>query len=308
MRSTFLLLLAPVALALPAWAQEGGVPRLGDHEFVPTMAITEPFLTTHVQTEIALGTTVNSTTTLTDPQDSTTVGTIDADQLLTSIGFRYQQGIQDWLVTTVNLGFSGRLGTDTSTLVADGITGALAYEFGWMMRIARSESTLLSGSLSLGNSSATFITPFDWVYALINGQEAQLTYFRRSLTGSGGLHGAWGLDRRFGLIGSLRASYGESFDRVGDNHWLSDARLALSYDLATDLDIPLGLALTAGRFEHDANANRETGTWFWNLRLALKGRSDFTIGLQTGMSFFNLENQDSEFQLFQAGFDMRYYY
>jgi len=307
-RCAVLSSLVLVALALPASAQEGGIPRLGDHEFVPVSAIAEPFLTTFVQTEISLGQTMNSTVELISPQDSTTIGFVEADQLLTSLAFLYQQRVQDWLVIRVNMGFIGRLGTDTSTLVADGITGAMAYEFGWMMRVFQSESTLLSGSIALGSGVANFISPLDWAYSLLEGQPAQLTHSRRSLTGSGGLHGAWALGRRFGLLGTVLASYGEAFDGQGQNAWQSDARLAVSYDMAQDLKIPLGLALTGGRFENDVSSNSEVGTWFWNLRFAIKGRSDFTIGLQTGMLFFESANQSDKLKIFQTAIDMRYFY
>ena len=67
MRGIVLSSLVFVALALPASAEEGGIPRLGGHEFVPVVAITEPFLTTYVQTEISLGQTMDSTVALISP-------------------------------------------------------------------------------------------------------------------------------------------------------------------------------------------------------------------------------------------------
>ena len=99
----------------------------------------------------------------------------------------------------------------------------MTYDIGWMMRIARTESTLLSGSISLGRRSATYVDPLGWAYAIIQGEETPLVASRASLRGAGGLHGAWGLSRRFGLLGAARASYGESFDREGANGWHSAA-------------------------------------------------------------------------------------
>jgi hypothetical protein len=308
MRSVALLMLLSVAIAVPATGESPGFPRLGDHTFVPVMAITEPFLLTYVQTTLGLGKTVNSTIPVFSVLDSTVIGSVEADQVLTGVGFLYQQRVRDWLVVRVDLEVVGRLGTDTSSLLSEGVTAALNYEFGWMMRIYSSHSVLVSGSIGLGSSNATFISVLDWAKALQQGLDTDLVRARRSLVGSGGLHAAWGIGPRFGLLGSLQASYGESFDGRGDNNWYSDARVGLSYDIAQDLNVPLGLALTGGRNENDANADAESGTWFWNLRFAVQGRSDFSIGFEVGSSYFDSQSQGNRQQFADVAINMRYYY
>ena len=139
------------------------------------------------------------------------------------------------------------------------------------------------------------------------GEDADLVRPRTSLSGSGGVHAAWGINRRFGVLGAVQASYGESFDGSGDNAWYSDVRFALSYDAAQDLNTPLGLALTAGRNENDVNADTDAGTWFWNLRLAGM-RQDFTIGVALQNSYFESADQDDRVQFLNIKFDMRYFY
>ena len=116
------------------------------------------------------------------------------------------------------------------------------------------------------------------------------------------------MSSRFGLLGALYAKYGETMDGSSDNRWHSDLRLALSYDIEQDLNVPLGLALTGGRTENDLNADAETGTWFWNLRFALQGRSDFSLGLEFGSSYFDSAGQSDKLQVFQTTLNMRYYY
>ena len=199
-------LLAPIvvlALASPAASQDDGIPRLGDHQFVPVLTIAEPFMTTFVQTRVDLAFTFDSQLPLYSPVDSTQLGLVNVDQAFTSLAFGYQHRVQDWLVVQTEVGFLGRLGTDTSSLVASGITGALMYELGWMIRMARTESTMLSGSLALGSTAATFVDPLGWANSIIEGEPARLVVSRGSLAGTGGLHGAWALGRRFGLLGAL---------------------------------------------------------------------------------------------------------
>lgn len=188
------------------------------------------------------------------------------------------------------------------------MTGLLGYELGWMMRLYRSGPVLVSGSVSLGTRNASFINLLDWASALTAGDDAELVQPRTSLVGTGGVHAAWGIDRRFGLLGALTASYGESLDGQGTNSWYSDVRAAVSYDVSQDVKIPLGLAVTGGRSENDVNADTDSGTWFWTVRLALQGRSDHTIGLQLSSSYFDTSGQSESLQVFQTAIDMRYYY
>ena len=307
-RHLALLGLFAVMLAAPAAAEESGIPRLDEHQFVPVMAITEPFMTTYLQMSLGLGGTVNATQPLYSPIDSTLIGSVNSNQFLMGIRFKYQRGVKNWLVVRLRLNVIGRLGTDTSSLLNDGITGALGYEIGWMMRVYRSRSVLVSGSVSLSSANATFINVSDWFEARMAGGDADLVRPRTSLLGSGGVHAAWGINRRFGLLGSLNAGYGESFDGTGDNAWRSDVRFALSYDGAQDLNAPLGLAFAVGRTENNVNAESDTGTWFWNLRLAGIGRSDFTAGVALQGNYFDSSSQSDRVQALEIRLDMRYFY
>jgi len=303
-----LLGLFAVMLAAPAAAEESGIPRLDEHQFVPVPAITEPFMTTYLHMGLGLGGTVNATQPLYSLSDSTLVGSVDSNQFLAGIRFKYQHAMKNWLAVRLRLNGIARLGTDTSSLLNDGITGALGYEVGWLMRVYRSRSVLVSGSVSLISANATFVNVSDWFEAQMAGKDADLVRPRTSLTGSGGVHGAWGINRRFGLLGSLNAGYGESFDGTGNNSWSSDVRFALSYDGAQDLNAPLGLALTVGRAENNVNAESDAATWFWNLRLADIGRSDFTAGVALQSAYFDSPNQSDRVQQLEIKLDMRYFY
>jgi hypothetical protein len=295
-------------IPLAAGAQERGLPRLGDHDFVPVLTIDEPFITTHVQTSVSLGKAVNTLVPVLDVTDSTIIGTANADILVAALSFRYQQEVKDWLAFKFDLLAGGRLGTSSHTLVSEGFTGGVGYNLAWLLGIHRSRTFELSGSLGLGNYSATFVNLRDWASGIIEGIDIPLSRARNSLRGSGGLHAAWGISRRFGLLGTLIMSYGESFDGFGENQWTSDSRLALSYDAAHDLNVPLGVALTGGRFERNEGYDSGTEVWFWSVRLAHQGRDDFTIGIDLQHTYGEANSDVGNLELNVISIDMRYYY
>ena len=304
---TVIVLLSLLTLALPALAEEAPIPRLGEHRFVPVLDLEEPFITTHIQTTVSIGKAIGAEVPVFDVTDSTIIGTADADLFIAGLGFRYQHAAKDWLAVKIAMGTLARVSTSTPSLLADGITAAVSYDLGWLMRVYHSRTVLVSGSLGLGNRSATFVNLLDWAYGIANGTTVPLVRSRSSMRGRGGMHAAWGLSRRFGLLGAFILDYGESFDGLGQNDWTTDARLALSYDVEQDLQVPLGVAATVGLYDVSERGDPTDGVWFWSVRLAVQSRADFTFGLDLKTSYV-ARVDDSDLQLTQMSIDMRYYF
>ena len=303
------IILALLTLAAPASGSEyKPIPRLGDHVFVPVMALEEPFINTHIQTTVSLGNTRNATVPVIDIEDDTILGTAKADILLAGIGFKYQHKVKEWLAAGVDMDVTGRIGTSTPSLVSEGLTGGLGFRVGWLMSMYRSEKFQLSGSVGLGNSNNTFINLVNWAEGILEGEDVSLVQSRQSLRGDGGFHAAWSISRRFGLLGALKFSYGEPLDSQKANSWNHDGRLGLSYDLKFDLGIPLGIALTGGHFEKFENATTENGIWLWSVRVAVQSRDDFSLGFDLQTSYLTSVDTGKKHQLGQFTIDMRYFY
>ena len=300
--------LVVLVLAGTAAAGNSGRPRLGDHDFVPVTELVEPFLASHVQSTVSLGQTRDAVVPVFSVTDSTILGTAPADLVIAGLGFAYQHNVKDWLAVRADLFAAGRVGTSTTTLLAEGFTGAVGYRFAWLMRIHRSHSLQISGSVSLGTNDAAFVNLLHWANGLLAGRPTPLARSRNSLSGSGGVHAAWGLSRRFGLLGTYQLAYGESFDGLGDNEWNHDGRLALSYDAKYDVRMPLGLVLASGRFERNEGSSASPGIWFWSLRLAAQGREDFSLGLTYKNLYAESSRTGKDLQFSQIVIDMRYFY
>jgi len=307
-KAAILLTLLILVPSLAAGSEDQPMPRLGEHVFVPVMAIDEPFINTHIQTTVGLGNSRNATVPVIDFNEDVIIGTAKANVVLAGIGFKYQHKVKEWLAAGLDLNVSGRVGTSTPSLISEGLTGGIGYNVGWLVRIHQSEKFILSGTARLGNGSATYVNLLDWVDGILAGEPVGLVQSRQSVRGTGGLQAAWGLSRRFGLLGSLNFSYGEPFDGQGGNSWNHDGRLALSYDMAVDLSVPLGLALTGGHFENKNGTFNDDGVWFWSARFALQSRKDFSIGLDIQTYYLTGSQSGKEYQIGQFSIDMRYYY
>ena len=302
----WILLALLLASGTAARAEDGPMPALGSHRFVPATRIEDPFLNGYVQTSVALGTATNTSTPTFTLPDSTVVQAAPAEQVYFGLGFTYQHRMKDWLGVLVDLEAAGRLGSNTRSLVADGITGNVNYHLGWKIRAIETSSFLASGSIGLTNRATSLINILRWAEDLVSGSDADLVLSKRSLRGRLGMHAAWGISRRFGLLASGVADYGEPLDGHQSNTWQGEARFAVSYDLESDLRVPLGLAATVGYSGVDVLDT--SSVWFWRTRLALQSRDDFSIGLDFGTSYFESLERNADTQFSEFSLDTRYYF
>jgi hypothetical protein len=297
------LFVAPVTGAA---AQESPLPTLGPHRFVPATRIEDPFLNGYVQTTVALGAAANTSTPTFTLPDSTVVQAAPAENFYFSLGFAYQHRMKDWLAVVAGLEAAGRLGSNTRSLIADGITGNVGYRMGWKIRAVETTSFLLSGSVGLTNDATSLINILKWANDLVDGSGSDLVRSASSLRGRLGLHAAWAIDERFALLGTGLADYGESIEDEEANEWLGDLRFAVSYNLEQDLKVPLGLAATVGY--SSVQVRDTTGIWFWRTRIAVQSREDFSIGIDFGTSYYESLQRNANTQFSELSIDTRYYF
>jgi hypothetical protein len=301
-----LLLLVIVALAGPSLAEDSPMPVLGDHRFVPATRIEDAFLNGYVQTSVAVGSATNTNTPEFVLPDSTVVQIAPASQLFFGLAFRYQHRMKEWLAVNATVSAAGRMGSNTRSLLSDGVTGTVGYALGWKVRAVETSSFLMSGSFSLTNTALSLINVLDWADDIFEGRQSDLVRSRGFLRGRFGLHTAWAINERFGLLGTGFASYGESIDSEAGNDWNGDVRLALSYNLEPDIGVPLGVSATAGY--SGVQAFESSSVWFWRMRIAVQTREDFSIGVDLGTSYYESLQRNNNNQFTELSLDTRYYF
>ncbi len=282
-------------------------PMLGGHAFMPNNLVRDPFIKTFVRNALGAGKAVDVKIPLVEIEGDTILG-LQGDILYATLDFEYQQAVRPWLAARGEVNVLGRLGTNVQSLLASGLTAATGFEFGWLVRLFRSEKTQLTGTLEISNNNFTGINIARFVEDIINDRPASLVRTTPTMRGEGGLRFAWGVSPLFGLTALAASGYGESIDRAEEDKFHFTGGATADFDLSAVSAVPIGVLL-AGRFSSlQSDDDVADETYGGLLRIAYNGRSDFIIAVDIGFDRADSRALEQTLNLGSVGFNLRYYF
>ena len=299
-----------IALCAPVRAQDapGPYPQLDGHRFSPTRTVADPWIRTHVVSNLGLG----QATDLLQPAiviDGDTIPGLSGEQLYATLDFEYQQKITDWFAFRAGYAVDARLGTELGTLLARGVNTITGFEIGWLARVLESDRDMLSLDLQVSNKSVTAVDIAGFVEDVIDGVEANIVRKSNTLRFSGGGRYAHAFSPLFGIIAVANLGIGESVQRGEDDEVFTQLGGQLDFDLDSWRNIPLNVALgylydSYPEASQDVDGSISTGY----LRVGYVARNDFTIGLQFSGSSVPLQGDQDRAKFGIMEFDLRYYF
>src|SRR5262245_26922389 len=187
--------------------------HLGKHTFVPSVYVPGPFIQTYIRNSLGYAQSVELTTPPIEIGGETVSG-LKGDLLFAVLEFEYQHAVKEWLAVNVQIQGLSRLGTETQSLLFQGVTAAAGFKLGWMFKLWRNDRMLLSGTINLMNHSFTTINIAQYIENIIAAggldPDNKLVNATPSARGGGGLRWAYGVSQLVGLTFSVEGSYGES--------------------------------------------------------------------------------------------------
>jgi hypothetical protein len=287
------------------------VPYLGNHRFMPNTFVKDPFIKTYIRNTLGMGKALDVNIPLVEI-DGIPLVALQGDLLFVDLEFEYHQAVKDWLGVWGQFKIFGRLGNDTQALVAQGITAASGFDFGWIFKLHQSERSQLSGSLSLSNSSTTVVNLLNFIEGIIDGDYSpnnQLVRNIPSLRGNSGLHYAWAMNDFFGtyLLGEI--SYGQSVVQRNEGKFFYRLGGVLDFDLSTRTVLPFGVLVgaTYSSLPRTGDSTIKNAQIYF-LRIDYNSQSDFSIGIESSLEFVPLESTDETLKAGVTTINMRYYF
>jgi hypothetical protein len=296
-----------------AQASRTKIPKLGNHKFVPSPIVRDPFIKTHIRNTLGIGKALDLEIPIVIIEGETVVG-LRGDLLFTVLDFEYQHAVKDWLAVWGKFGVLGRLGTGVQSFLAQGITAATEFELGWMFKFMQTERTLLSGTLNLWNSNGTVINILEFVQDIVDKGELtpenELVRKRPFLRGGGGLRFAWAASDFLGVNLIGEGAYGESVDRREKNRVYVKLGGSIDFDLKSRTVVPIGFALgyTVDTFPSGGDNTIDENVQTAFLRISYTGREDFIISLDGTWIRLPLRQLDQTINGGLTLINMQYYF
>lgn len=259
------------------------VPTLGSHIFVLHSNFSNAFITNHIRNSIGVG----GTSILSIPPievGGTEVEILLGSLLYAQLDFEYQHAVKEWLGVWFRFELTSRLGTETSTLISQGITLLSGFEIGWKARIWQNRSMLLTGTISVHNLNYTVIDMIGFVQRVIqdDGLDPSNTLVKFGPITAAGFGGkyAYGINDLFGVNASFDVLFGESVERQGTDEWYYQLGAVVDMNLVRRTNVPIGLALGYKLSTIPGpNPNAAGNTHSFLFRLAHTRSEDFSVGV-----------------------------
>lgn len=288
------------------------MPKLQGHVFVPSDFIKDPFIKTYVNNSLGMASSMNYNF------PPITIGNrevsgVQGGLMFAVLDFEYQHAVKTWLAVGGRVQVLGRFGTETPSLLAQGITAGYGFELHWLFKLWENEKMMLSGALNVWNNSFTGINLHDFVSRIIEdgGLEPDNRLVRNtpSVRGGGGLRYAYGLSDLLGVKLYFDGGYGESVLRRAESQWFVEFGGALSLNIKNRTNVPLGFLLgyqqnsfpLLGEGSSDDIRNIV-------FRISYTGTPDFSIGLEWFYQITKPQNFEESIKSTGALICMRYYF
>ena len=286
--------------------------RIANHRFMESDLVPLPMPTTNINTVVGTGEASDIEVRVFENLDSISTRNIKGDLTYLTFRVNYQQAVNDWLGSWLGLGVTARLGTNSVTLLNEGLAYQFSFELGWLVRIHQWERSSLAATASLWNSNWGFVDVGQWAReAFVDGEIEEGNEIYRSslsLSGGGGLRYAYAINSTLGAALVLEGGAGEPPDRKSDARGYFRGSVLADVDLNPARHIPIGFAL-GYRFDSFPGVDPVT-KWESSLgifRLEYTGRDDYAVAIESQVGTLPISSGRTT-QVTQIKVTTRYYF
>lgn len=169
------------AIAMSVQAQTGPIRRtLGQHTFVPSALLGDPFTGTYARNITGVGTTTGLQVPKFDPQEQI-IGYEGASISFLTLGMEYQQSVASWLALRAGFTGAARLGTSVTALLAEGVTAQFGVTLGATAKVVRTDRFIFSATAEVLPGKSYQISILDFVKdAIENGLDSSSSLLSKS--------------------------------------------------------------------------------------------------------------------------------
>lgn len=284
------------------------IPEINGHKFLSTNQLRSPFIATSLQSNVGFGITSVIQIPGIDIGDQTVFG-FQGRIFYVDFNLEYQQKFNTWLSLFLNIKMAGRVGSDVSTMIADGVNTVSGGDIGWLIKIKETEKLYLSGLIKANNITGSFINVGEYLEEVLDGNPYPSLSKKTPASSVGiGIRGAYAFNATYGLQINCEAFHGESLNRgTTDNFY----RMSLLGDLDFyhKHNIPIALALGYSLSSTPEIAMDNSGlSSLYELKIGYSGSNDFELGMQYTFYEVDLKTIESTTSINKLMLGLKFYF
>ena len=284
---------------------------LNGHRFLPSGALTDPFVTTHVRSKTLAGLAGDFRSPTIDIAGDT-LGVLEGDIAFFGLSFEYQQNLFGWGALRLDVSGSGRAGIDEQALLADGVNTIYGVVFEGKGRLLYTGASQLTAIARVSRKNIFGISPFDFAESIIDSgisksndlvKEGNVHRF------IGGLAGAHAWNEYLGTQLQVAVGWAQPFDDELPNETVFQAGVVVDLDLVPLTGTPMGFVVS---YDYDSfpegGSDVAQGISSVAFGIAYTGRDDFSLGLEISRASIKQVDLEERFTATQASLNLRYYF
>lgn len=268
------------------------VPVLDGHTFPSMGSYRSSFINTSLHASLGYG--VTSPISIPGFQiGEYTIGAFEGQILFFNMDVQYQQRFTPWLALFISSKMAGRIGTEVTTIMVDGVNTLKGGSIGWLVRVMQKEKFNLAGSIYLNNVTGSVINVKEYFEDVINNvPDPTVTKTIPTMSLGLGIQGAYAFNPTFGLQFQADMNYGESFERTETKAYYSGG-LVGDIDFNPNYKVPINVALGYTLTTTPAIVMSEGGaSSLFTGKVGYSGADEFELGAQFTYYSVSLKNTD----------------
>ncbi len=290
-------------------------PRLNGNDFIINGFIPNPFLTTHLKSGLGYANSISTEIPLLTFRGDTLQNLkLTADISYINGSFEYQNAIADWAAIYLNFGGIARLGTNTASILASGVTANTNFQIGMLFKLKEYKKSLFSTSFSIKNSTSTILNIYPFIKGLTDS-----TYQRATdhivnnfnpLNATLDLRSAYSPSKEWSILSYLQGSYGETLDLDSiENKFSYIFGGSVNYNLNPVNRIPIafGAGFKLTPLSPTLNYSLRL-TQSYVIQIAYTGRKDFSLSFESNYVRIPVEYTNITLNLTSYAFNWTYYF
>jgi hypothetical protein len=287
------------------------LPILNNFKFVPSEIIEDPFINTYIKLVVGSGLALDLNTYVKDLEGNIQ-DTVSGDISYISADIQFQLAVNNWLAFNISAGGYGRIGTNTYTMLSQGVSYATNFTVGGKAKLWQNEQMMLSTTLDFKFQDVFVYSIYDYVKDVaetgsIDSTANLLTEDQINYTFIN-LNYAWAPADWWGITALAGFGVGEAFLTEVRGNFRTGLTASVDFNNINAIEFPIGLlgSIKYNSFGESGSAVKNLFTY--SFKIAYTGNKDFDIGIENVYQSLNHELTEEEVKTVLSSFCLRYYF